>query len=382
MKKNPDPNEVMLRVPIQRYLQYLRVERNYSPLTVKSYGEDLEAWLEYEKAARGGVCPRPDLVDALELRGYAIAMGDAEYARSTIARRLAALRGFYKFGEREGWAVSNPTAALVNPRTRRPLPFVLSVDEVAKLLATPDANDPLGVRDRAILETIYSAGLRVSECVGLRFADLLLDEGLLRVRGKGRKERLGFLGRYARESLKEYLANARQYLQDASKRGARRERSDFARTPPKRELARFLAASFPDFAEERGFEPATPAELSDPNARNRWRDFLEEPVFLNKNGGALSTRSVARRLDDHIRAAGLDERVSPHTLRHCFATHLLDAGADIRSIQEMLGHKNIATTQIYAHVSTAALREVYERAHPRSRRNLQRRSQTSTDPSE
>ena len=184
-----DPSEINLRVPIRRFLTYLEVERNYSALTIKSYREDLEAWLIYEKELHSGTCPRPDRINAPELRGYILAMHEADYARSTISRRLASLRGFYRFGEREGWATSNPTSALVNPRTRRSLPFVLSKEEVVRLLDAPDLNDPLGVRDRAILETIYSAGLRVSECVGLCFKDILGDEGLLRVRGKGRKER-------------------------------------------------------------------------------------------------------------------------------------------------------------------------------------------------
>ena len=366
--KSIDETERSLRVPILRYLRYLRVERNFSDYTVKSYGEDLEAWLEYEKSVHKGVCPRPDTVSAPELRGYVLAMHEAEYARTTISRRLASLRGFYKFGEREGWAASNPTKALVNPRTRRPLPLVLSTGDIQKLLEAPPTNDPLGARDRAILETIYSAGLRVSECVGLRFSDLILDENALRVRGKGRKERLAFLGSYAREALCVYLFSARQFLENAKNNKKRRDRDAFWKTTPKRELQRFLATFFPECAAGFAWEPATRSELSDAAARKRWEAFLDEPIFLNKNGGALTTRSVARSLDGYLRDAGLDARVSPHTLRHCFATHLLDSGADIRSIQEMLGHKNIVTTQIYTHVSTAALRTAYERAHPRAAR--------------
>ena len=368
MDKPIDPTEQSLRVPILRYLRYLRVERNFSDYTVKSYGEDLEAWLEYEKAVHHGTCPRPDHVAAPELRGYVLAMSEAEYARTTISRRLAALRGFYKFGEREGWAVSNPTSALVNPRTRRSLPFVLSTGEIQKLLEAPPTNDPLGIRDRAILETIYSAGLRVSECVGLRFSDLILDENVLRVRGKGRKERLAFLGSYAREALRVYLFSARQFLENSKNNRKRRDRNAFTETQPKRELQRFLAAFFPECVAALSWAPTTPSELSDATARKRWEAFLDEPVFLNKNGGGLTTRSVARSLDCYIRDAGIDARVSPHTLRHCFATHLLDSGADIRSIQEMLGHKNIVTTQIYTHVSTTTLRAAYERAHPRATR--------------
>lgn len=374
MKKPIDPNERSLRGPILRYLRYLRVERNFSAYTVKSYGEDLEAWLEYEKAAHSGVCPRPDTITAPELRGYVLAMHEADYARTTISRRLASLRGFYKFGEREGWAVFNPTSALVNPRTRRSLPLVLSTEEVRKLLAAPDVADPLGLRDRAILETIYSAGLRVSECVGLRFSDLLPGEDLIRVRGKGRKERLAFLGSYARESLRVYFDAARQYLEDAKNNDKRRNRKAFESVEPKRELQRFLLAFFPKEYEDFRYEPVSAEELANAESRKRWEVFLDEPIFLNKNGGPLTTRSVARRLDGYLLQTGLDSRVSPHTLRHCFATHLLDAGADVRSIQEMLGHKNIVTTQIYTHVSTSALRATYERAHPRAKIDRSRAS--------
>ncbi len=360
-----DPSEINLRVPIMRFLRYLEVERNYSALTLKSYGEDLEAWLIYEKELHSGTCPRPDRIDAPELRGYILAMHKADYARTTISRRLASLRGFYRFGEREGWATTNPTSALVNPRTRRGLPLVLSKEEVERLLDAPDLDNPLGVRDRAILETIYSAGLRVSECVGLRFSDILGDESLLRVRGKGRKERLAFLGLYAREALWRYLREARQFLEDARSWTTTRQRASFRETQPKRELQRFLNELFVEGEPE--FPTTTQEELQSPKCRVRWIEFLEEPIFLNKNGGSLTTRSVARKLDGYLKETGLNKRVSPHTLRHCFATHLLDSGADIRSIQELLGHKNIVTTQIYTHVSTEKLREVYDVAHPRAR---------------
>lgn len=360
-----DPSEINLSVPIRRFLTYLEVERNYSALTIKSYREDLEAWLIYEKELHSGTCPRPDRINAPELRGYILAMHEADYARSTISRRLASLRGFYRFGEREGWATSNPTSALVNPRTRRSLPFVLSKEEVVRLLDAPDLNDPLGVRDRAILETIYSAGLRVSECVGLCFKDILGDEGLLRVRGKGRKERLAFLGLYAREALWRYLREARQFLEDQKSLKKTSQRASFRKTQPKRELQRFLTENFVEGEPE--FPPTTLEELRNPQCREQWEKFLEAPLFLNRDGGPLSTRSVARKLDGYLEKTGLNERISPHTLRHCFATHLLDSGGDIRSIQELLGHKNIVTTQIYTHVSTEKLREVYDLAHPRGR---------------
>jgi len=383
-------NDKIWRELIARFLRYLEVERNYSEYTIKSYGEDLEAWLEYESLVRRGQSATPDSITASELRGYVLAMNEAAYSKATISRRLASLRGFFKFGEREGWARENPARALRNPRGRRPLPLVLSTEDVEKLLNAPNPRDPLGLRDRAILETLYSGGLRVGECVGLLFSDLLLDEELLKIRGKGKRERFAFIGTYARGALLNYLLFAREYLRESSLVDVRRDRTRFAEVAsPTRETRRFVATFFSDIREalgnsngtidesafkklgleqeETSFPPASPEELNDPRARRRWEEFLEEPVFLNKNGGALNVRSVGRKLDGYLRQTNLDSRVSPHTLRHSFATHLLDSGADIRSIQELLGHKNIVTTQIYTHVSTSTLHAVYEKAHPRAR---------------
>ena len=437
---SPPSNERNLRVPIVRFLRYLAVERNFSDYTIKSYREDLEAWLEYELAARDGVCPRPDQISVLELRGYLSAMREADYSKATISRRLASLRGFYKFGEREGWAVENPAAALRNPRGRRPLPRVMSTDDVLKLLSAPPEDDPLGLRDRAILETIYSAGLRVAELVGLNFSDVVLDEDLLKIRGKGRRERFAFLGTFAKEAILRYSLTSRRYLRVASAERGRRNRDRFAAaSPPSKEERAFVALfvrsasasplpGFPNlpnllassnFADLTGQPnpPARPADgvasnvasnaasnaasndvpvavpasdavanaanadasppsnvpfvdFQDPAARRRWEAFLAEPIFVNKNGGRLNVRSIGRKLDAYLQETELDSKASPHTLRHCFATHLLDSGADIRSIQELLGHKNIVTTQIYTHVSTASLRAIYEKSHPRARLGL------------
>jgi integrase/recombinase XerC len=212
---------------------------------------------------------------------------------------------------RQGLASDNPAKPLRNPRRQRKLPHVLTNEEVGKLLLAPPANSLAGRRDRAILETMYSAGLRVSELVSLRDGDLDFDEQLVRVRGKGRKERISPLGSYAIKAIKLY------------------ERT-------------------------RVREPKT-------EAMGR-----EAPVFVNRFGRILTTRSVGRMLEKYIAVTGLDSRTSPHTLRHSFATHLLDRGADIRSVQELLGHKSLATTQIYTHVSAANLRKVYEQAHPRA----------------
>ena len=298
-----------MRTAIERFLQYLRVERNASDLTIKSYGEDLAALTDYLTEARGQT-PAPGDVSVPELRGYAAAMHEAGYAKTTIARRLASMRSFYRFGQREGWAAINPAKPLRNPRKSRTLPHFLSIDDLGRLFEAPPADEPMGLRDRAILETMYSAGLRISETVGLTEGDLDFAAGVVRVRGKGKRERLAPLGSYAIRALRRWL-DVRK-LSQKEKQGA------------------------------------------------------AAPVFLNKFGRRLTTRSVARMLEKYLALTGLDARTTPHSLRHSFATHLLDRGADIRSVQELLGHKSLSTTQIYTHVSTAALREVYERAHPRA----------------
>jgi integrase/recombinase XerC len=299
-----------MHTAIDRFLQYLRVERNASELTVKSYREDLTALVEYLIDSEDETPPRPQDITVLDLRGYVAALHEAGYAKTTIARRLASLRSFFRFGQREGWTKTNPAKPLRNPRKSRSLPHFLGAEEIGRLFSAPPRDTPLGLRDRAILETTYSAGLRVSEVVGLSDGDLDFAAGTIRVRGKGRRERLGPIGSYAVAALRHWLAK------------------------------RKLHASEPSGA--------------------------EAPVFVNRFGRRLTTRSVARMLEKYLRETGLDRRTSPHSLRHSFATHLLDRGADIRSVQELLGHKSLVTTQIYTHVSTAGLREAYEQAHPRA----------------
>ena len=300
-----------MRTAIARFLQYLRVERNASELTIKSYREDLHVLAEYLAEARGGTCPKPDEVTVLDLRGYVAGLHASGYAKTTIARRLASLRSFFRFGQREGWSETNPAKPLRNPRKGRTLPHFLASEDLGRLLEAPPSDEPLGLRDRAILETIYSAGLRVSELVGLSDGDLDFPAGVVRVRGKGRRERLAPIGSYAARALRRWLRT--------------------------RELH--------------------PRQPNGPEA----------PVFVNKFGRRITTRSIGRMLEKYLRLTGLDDRTTPHSLRHSFATHLLDRGADIRSVQELLGHKSLVTTQIYTHVSTAALREAYERSHPRAK---------------
>jgi len=258
-----------------------------------------------------GRAPEPGEITALDLRGYVAALHEAGYAKTSVARRLASLRSFFRFAQREGLADSNPAKPLRNPRPDRKLPHFLTTEEIGRLLDSPPGNDPSGLRDRAMLETMYSAGLRVSELVGINDGDLDLEGGLVRIRGKGRRERLAPLGSYAIKAIERW------------------------------QRVRKLS----------------PREAKGPEA----------PLFVNRFGRRLTTRSVARMLEKYLKITGLDLRTSPHTLRHSFATHLLDRGADIRSVQELLGHKSLVTTQIYTHVSTTGLREAYERAHPRAR---------------
>ena len=304
-----------MRSAIVRFLRYLEVERNCSELTIKSYREDLEALLEYFEDDSGAV-PRPADISTTDLRTYVAAMTEVDYAKTTVARRLASLRSFFRFAQREGLVEDNPAKPLRNPRKQRKLPHFLSSGELGQLLKAPPANEALGLRDRAILETMYSAGLRVSELVAVNDGDVDLSHGIVRVRGKGRKERLAPIGSFAQKAIQRWLKK------------------------------RKLAAGVPD--------------------------GRDAPMFTNKFGRRITTRSVGRMLEKYLKVTGLDLRTTPHTLRHSFATHLLDHGADIRSVQELLGHKSLATTQIYTHVSTAGLKKVYEKAHPRARSRSRR----------
>ncbi len=292
------------------FLTHLGLEKNSSAQTVKSYREDLTQALGFlrDQLKKSSVEPRDWTTRTL--RSFVAWLHEQGYAKTTIARRLAAVRSFGKFLCRQGVLKSNPAEALRGPRQDKKLPHFLTVADVRKLLAAPPDGLPLGRRDRAILETLYSAGLRVSELVGLNVADVDLSDGVCVVRGKGKKERLALLGGPAKQALTAWLADRAALL-----------------------------------AERRRESPA---------------------VFVNKAGGRLTTRSVGRLMAKYLRQAGLDPRTTPHTLRHSFATHMLDAGADIRGVQELLGHKSLSTTQVYTHVTTARLRQSYHKAHPRA----------------
>lgn len=292
---------------IDRFLTYLKVERNSSDYTIKSYREDLYSLAEF--LSEQDHTPQPGEITPLDLRGYVSALHEAGYAKSSISRRLASLRSFFRFAQREGLVDTNPAKPLKNPRPDRKLPHFLTTEEIGKLLQAPPADDSMALRDRAIFEVLYSAGLRVGELVNINDDDLDLEDGVVRVEGKGKRERLAPLGSFAIRAIRRWTQQR---------------------------------------------------VVKDPQAR-------KIPLFVNRFGTRITTRSIGRMLEKYLLLTGLDQRTSPHTLRHSFATHLLDNGADIRSVQELLGHKSLVTTQIYTHVSTRGLKEIYEKAHPRAK---------------
>ncbi len=304
-----------MQTALAEYLHHLALEKNASAHTVKSYREDLTQALEFFRTRLGETNPGLDRLSTSLLRAHVAWLHEQGYAKTTIARRLAAVRSWCRFLCRQGRLTTNPADGLRGPRRDKKLPHFLSTDAVDCLVAAPTEDGPLALRDRALLETLYSAGLRVSELVGLDVGDLDLDGGTATVRGKGKRERLAILGEPATAALRAWLA-----IRDS----VGRTREGVRLTRP------------------------------------------HEAVFLNKHGGRLTTRSVARLLDKYLAQAGLDPRTSPHTLRHSFATHLLDNGADIRSVQELLGHRSLGTTQIYTHVTTQRLKDSYQKAHPRA----------------
>jgi integrase/recombinase XerD len=292
------------------FLGYLELERGLSRNTLDAYRSDLEQYGEYLRA-RG---LDPLRITQAELAGFISSLaaggdGRRAVAPATLQRKIACLRSFYRHLRRERLIDHDPTSELRAPRSRARLPEVLSRDEVTRLLSQPRGATPTALRDRALLETMYACGLRASEAIGLELSDLDLDAGIARARGKGSKERLVPIGGKAVESLRAYLEKARPRLV-----GVR-----------------------------------------------------EEPhVFVNHRGAVLTRQGLYKIVQRHAKSAGLAHRMSPHTLRHTFATHLLAGGCDLRSLQEMLGHADIATTQIYTHLSADRLRDVYFDAHPRA----------------
>jgi len=291
---------------IQQFIHYLLSERNASPHTCRCYQTDLEEFEGFLKSSRMYLAPagriKIEEVDRLAIRKY-LSFLHRKNRKSSIARKVSTLRSFYKYLVREQIVLSNPAKNVATPKAEKPLPTALTVDEAFRLMESPKEKEQL--RDRAILELLYSSGLRVSELVGLDGNRLDQELGIVKVMGKGRKERIVPVGKKAMEALKTYLEN---------------------------------------------------------------RGHLEAngPIFVNTRGGRLTSRSVGRLVKKYTRHSGVFRKISPHSLRHTFATHLLDAGADIREIQEMLGHASLSTTQRYTHITLGKLMEVYDKAHPRS----------------
>ncbi len=319
-----------MRDHVRAFLSFLRLNRNASVHTVRAYDGDLSQFItfmagEYQR-------PRPELQPAditrPIIRGFLAELFRLGESRASAARKLAAIRTFLRYLKREGLIESDPGLLVATPKREQPIPRHLEVDEMARLLETPDTTGPLGRRDRAILELLYASGLRLSELVGLDLEDVNLGSRLVRVMGKGRKERLVPFNQSATAALRAWL--------------------------PDREALRrqFLAA-------------AESTRGRTPRAAGRRRD--EEPLFLNYRGTRLSSRHVHRLVRHYVAACSMRFGISPHAIRHSFATHLLEAGADLRVIQELLGHVRLSTTQRYTHVNAAQLMEVYRRAHPRAR---------------
>lgn len=290
---------------IRAFIAHLRTERQASVHTVRSYEDDLDLYSCYLAEVQGEEAD-PSAVDPQRLRRYSAWLASRGYAPSTVARRLASLRSFFRFLRREGLVPADPSVGLRNPKQPKRLPRLLRVDEVIRLLEAVPVETAAGVRDRAMLETLYGGGLRVSELVGLNVDDLDAESDLVRIRGKGRRERLCPIGAMAAGWLHRWMSS---------------------RKP---------------------------------------KDSREPALFLNQRGTRLTTRSVGRLLDTHLMRAGLVDTASPHTLRHSFATHLLDRGADLRSVQELLGHRNLTTTQMYTHVTQDRILDIYHEAHPRA----------------
>jgi tyrosine recombinase XerC len=294
-----------MRKAIDEFLAHLEHERNASPHTVDAYGRDLGQLAAYLEEAGAGW----KTADNVVLRGFLARLYEDRRKKTSIGRKLAAVRSFYDYAVRRKWVAANPARVLATPRAEKRVPSFLSEDEMARFLDLPSSDRPLDLRDRALLELLYASGIRVGELVAIDLADMGFAERLVRVRGKGKKERLVPYGRSAAASIEAW-------------RRARSER------------------------------------LGD--------RAVGDALFLNYRGGRLTSRSVERIVAKYIRRTAVARHISPHSLRHSFASHLLGRGADLRTIQELLGHASLATTQKYTHVDLRQLLDVYKKAHPRS----------------
>ena len=327
---------------VQHFLNYLKFERRFSEHTAKCYGADLSQYAGFLTSRHQGLSqpaqsgPIPEIAfgeegmaatavqvdtevdinqllvhaDIEDARAFLAMLNEKAYSKATVARKLATLRSFYKYLIRSGHIDSNPLASIRTPKQEKKLPRFLEYEEVKQLLETPPLDTWLGARDRAILEVLYSTGIRVSELVALNMDDIDFLGEVLHVRGKGKKERIAPISSSALQTIQHYM------------------------------------------------------EFRNKRSQNN-ENFDTRVLFVNKHGRRLSTRSVRRKMDKYLKMAGLDPNISPHTLRHSFATHMLNNGADLRSVQELLGHQSLSTTQVYTHLTTSKLKEVYDQAHPR-----------------
>ncbi|MHC4158108.1 MAG: tyrosine recombinase XerC [Planctomycetota bacterium] len=324
-------------VIVQEFLDYLKFEKRFSEHTAKCYGADLSQFGQFLAGSPGTTSAEEPIplahehadqatavatqtstkvdqlflvADVNSVRAYLAFLNEQQYSKATIARKLATLRSFYKFLVKRNRLSSNPVMAVRTPKQEKKLPHFLEYEQVKRLLETPPTDNWLGARDRAILETLYSTGIRVSELVALNMDDIDFLGEVLYVRGKGKKERIAPISSSALQVIQHYMEFRNKRAQSNS-------------------------------------------------------NFDSKVLFVNKHGKRLSTRSVRRKMDKYLKMAGLDPSISPHTLRHSFATHMLNNGADLRSVQELLGHQSLSTTQVYTHLTTRKLKEVYEKAHPR-----------------
>ncbi|OGX33545.1 MAG: tyrosine recombinase XerC [Omnitrophica WOR_2 bacterium RIFCSPLOWO2_02_FULL_50_19] len=285
---------------IEKFIRYLEIERNASKHTLINYSVDLKSLSEFLKE-------EPiEKIDYISLRRYLAHIKEQNLSKVSIARKIASIRSFFKFLFREGIIKNNPASSLSTPKRDKHLPKFLDEKEIVILLESPDLESEAGLRDRAILETLYSTGIRVSELVGLNMDHIDQIGGIIKVYGKGKKERIVPIGERALQAIRDYLKMRRSVAKEA------------------------------------------------------------KALFFNKSGGRLTDRSIRRIINKYITKASIQQKISPHTLRHSFATHMLDHGADLRSVQELLGHANLSSTQIYTHITTERLKSAYQKSHPRA----------------
>jgi len=301
-----------LKEHINSFISFLKNEKNYSNNTIISYKNDLLQLLNYLEDCK--IIKRNNIqyIDRSIMRKYIVSLNKCDYSARSICRKISTIRSFFKFILREGIVKINPTINLFTPKIDRKLPFFLYLQEINKLIETPPGNTIFGMRDRAILELLYGTGMRVGELVNLNVNDIDLYEKTVRVFGKGSKERILPLGNPSIKAIQEYITGRSLFIKNI------------------------------------------------PIIKNDLNAFL-----LNRFGGRLSARSIRRIIIKYMKIAGLNKKVSPHVLRHSFATHLLGGGADLRSVQELLGHESLSTTQIYTHITKERLKIVYKKSHPR-----------------